>query len=279
MPKSVGGLWRKLDRALGFEIPENARAFLESQGDLAAWLTARDEDSRRQATIEARMIATVRNLQEHGLIPGGNEIDIDIGGDARWQLEDELYGPQPAPISVSQGPLELHTDSNKPSVQRVVITVDPRVSQGTLVRELKRVWPELIRREWMRQTRTPDDETIALLRFVCFEVDKNTTWRQRVNAWNRRYPQWPKDTDSNFAKAFRRAAKRLTGDMHGLEWAHNPLWNLDTSTLRTMTLNGDRRARETLGLKYAHMRAFKGVDRDKAQQVIRMLEEEDSDHG
>ena len=49
------------------------------------------------------------------------------------------------------------------------------------------------------------------------------TWRERLNGWNRQYPQWRFKDVRDFQGTFARAEQSLTGEKFGLEWFYNPV--------------------------------------------------------
>jgi hypothetical protein len=266
MPTTEAGLWKSIERELGIGLPAPVRQFCRAQGWVRDYLTGTDDDR-----VETRdyIAETIRNLRESGLWQGSEPEPIELtpAHDARWPLLKDLAdAPRAAhglpesdwaPIQV-QPVYIVHTDRRTapgiPSHQVLHIQVDPRVNYRRLTAELRRLWPELVRRGWVRRTRSLEDRSIALLRFVCLETPAESSWRDRMHRWNTRYPGWAYTDARPFQSAFRRAEQQLTGEPYGLEWFYNPVVRLPDAEARQLARQGDRAARAVFRRRSKKMR-------------------------
>lgn len=183
-------------------------------------------------------IETLRKLERAGL--GGTDYEpIDTPRDERWRLIADLntaYLAETDPetddrqwLPVTLEPL-LSLDTRPPSMS-VRITFDHRISLDALVKALRKTWPDLKRRGWVRRTRTLGDRSLALLRFICLEAPRDTTWRARMQGWNEAHPNWEFSNDRAFNSAFHRAERQLTGEKFSLDWFHDSIARLEADEL------------------------------------------------
>jgi hypothetical protein len=79
---------------------------------------------------------------------------------------------------------------------------------------------------------------VELLRFVCLEMSK-ISWRERLEAWNSRFPEWQYSSREAFVTAVHDAEHSLTGDRHGLAWFYDAKAKLGREELKALARQGD----------------------------------------
>ncbi len=226
-------LWRELEQRLGHPVPPEIRTFLSLEGGLAAYRDAEEPDKKR-AIVEA-MVDTVRHLWQSGAstIGYGEPIELVPDDDARWRLlielddeyraagaGDEEFRRSWRPLLAARGgPDQVYPFP----ASWVSLRFDHRLSQLAVIAGIRRLWPLLRERGWIRATRPLDERNLDLLRFVCLETEPENTWRQRLAAWNAAHPDRAYPDVRRFQTAFRRAEENLTDRRYGLVWFYNPL--------------------------------------------------------
>jgi hypothetical protein len=94
----------------------------------------------------------------------------------------------------------------------------------------------------------------ALLRFVCIENQPDTPWREMMQRWNEKYPDWRHKSVRDFRSRFLRYEKQLTGRAYGLEWFYSTAARVSLDSLGDMTI-GDLEDAEDRGEMTPEMRA------------------------
>ncbi len=250
-PRRVVTLWRGVESTLQAPVEPGIRQFCALQGWVDEYLAARDAEDRESATN--RIVLTVRHLRQAGLVLAGDALAPSLGVDGRWRLLQELDAAYHA--SASQAPdrgqpwqplliSRLLDLSFGPSGWRVQVSFDDRVSLRTLSGALRRAWPGLLARKWLRHSRPLEKRALSIVRFVCIEAVNEKTWRARWQAWNRTYPRWALPDVRQFERLFRRAELQLTGQRLGLEWYYDPLARMEFGELIQAHRTGVRGAQE-----------------------------------
>lgn len=243
-------LWQEAEKKLGFPVPSTVRSFCRRQGWVDMYLEAEEWEAKAD-TVEF-LVQIIRNLKVAGVIGEASyRVSPAPASDGRWALLQELnatyHDAQPeAPGSGEWDPIEvsrvvLSLDTYPPSTQ-VILRFDSRLSLQGLTNQLRRLWPDLIRRGWTRRTRPLEKRALALVRFVCLGTPAGSTWRERRGAWNKAHPAWNYPDVRAFERDFRRAERQLSGQRYGLEWFYEPGARLDLPALMRLRAKGDRQA-------------------------------------
>lgn len=132
----------------------------------------------------------------------------------------------------------------------VTLRFDHRISQRSLVAQIRAIWPRLLKGGFVRQTRPLKLKAVALVRLICLEMPPGTTWEKRLAVWNRRHGRkqddqgrpWKYGGVYPFQRDFRRAERQLTGEAYGLEYLYNPIARLTEEELTDRCKGGDRQA-------------------------------------
>ena len=218
-------LWEALEKRTRQPVPVEARRFLASLGTVACWRRASSASDRD--SLLGAAVAVVRALRESNLLHGEAlpiEPEQPAGrADGRWQLwralraratgeEDHRWSA----FTVAR----VYDFTGTPALQsqRIEVSFDARLSLGSVVGTLRRLWPRMREAEWLRQTHPLGARKLALLEFVCLEMAPDSDWRTIQTLWNERYPQWAIRSVRGFQSEFRRAEASLTGEEFGLEW-------------------------------------------------------------
>jgi hypothetical protein len=154
--------------------------------------------------------------------------------DGRWDLWLELRNranPEETPEWVPMTVRRVFNATGEPAIgdNRVELSFDHRLSQGAVVAAIRKLWPRLAASGWVHRTKRLADRNIALIRFVCLEVEPGTSWRAMLAAWNAARPAWSFGNVRDFQSAFHRVEKDLTDGEHGLEWFYSPRYRTATS--------------------------------------------------
>lgn len=250
-PSHVIPLWQAVEERLRARVPAEARRFYQLEG----WFGDYDlDDPAHRREVVNSLVRSVRHLRNAGLIGSAPDaLAPPVASDGRWRLLRDLNGayhrmaPEAPgdrrdwfPVSVSGPALNLDT---RPPTSEIILRFDNRVSRRTLIGALRRSWPELIGRGWLRRTRPLGDRALALIRFVCLETPPGTTWRSRLEAWDTVHPHWAYRRVRALERGFRRAEQQLTGEPFGLQWFYEPASRLNLPELFRAGAGGDRRAR------------------------------------
>lgn len=252
-PRRVAPLWRAVETELQAPVEPGIRQFCELQGWVGEYLTAQGAEDRESAMTQ--VVQTVRHLRQAGLVSATDALAPSLSADGRWPLLQELDAAYHA--SATQGPnnrplwrplriSRLLDVSVEPSGWRVQVSFDDLVSLRSLSGALRRAWPDLLARKWLRHTRPLKPRALAIVRLVCLEAVSEKTWRARWQAWNRTYPRWSVPDVRQFERLFRRAELQLTGQHLGLEWYYDPLARMDFDDLIRARWAGVRGARKML---------------------------------
>ncbi|MEE8421509.1 MAG: hypothetical protein V3S31_01890 [Dehalococcoidia bacterium] len=238
-PANERELWEDIAAELGFKVPDSWRRYARERGtvktaldttpDIAPGEWEKTGADRRRAHLEY-IVEDLGAMARAG-VPGG-PIAVTPAGDGRWRLIAELSeasqratGTPPAeqrpwaPITIERrAVLDFDTEQISPlRAGRVTISFDDRLSLRALVDELRRLWPELRDRGYVRRTRPLGERTIALLRFVSLRGEPDTPWRARREAWNESCREgWRLKDVRAFTTAFHRGEFQLTGVRQGL---------------------------------------------------------------
>ncbi len=187
--KSVGGLWRAVERELGFSVPPAARRFCQRRGWVGDWEQAEGDPKERSDTFR-NILDTCRDMHATGLIdaPSKEAIVPVVADDGRWELMRELRNdPDFQHVRIYQPPvLELSTSSVKPAPQSLPVRIefDGRLALSALIAELRAAWPEMKRRGWIVQSRPLEARMLALIRHVCLDSEPGTSWGKLRASWN-----------------------------------------------------------------------------------------------
>lgn len=221
-------LWAAVARELGSEIDERERRL----GDVQEQVDEFIEHPELQQDLLGQLSKEIaRAILRHRRDWGDPQATT---GDAYWELLRDLdraeleldghpgiYAWEPFEVSLALG-WSTWVESATRAQPRVSLTFDHRMSQRELMRQVRRIWPLLLKYDWIRQTRPLGDRAIALVRLVCLESADAVTWLERMRSWNEQHPENPYDDVRNLHRDFRRAEKQLTGDEYGLERFSNP---------------------------------------------------------
>ncbi len=218
-------LWEALGKRTCRPLPAEARRCLESLGTVARWRrsgSASDRDSLLGAAV-----TVVRALRESELLRGearAIEPEQPAGrSDGRWELWRALRARATAEDDQRWGAFtvaRVYDFMATPALQsqRIEVSFDARLSLGSVVGTLRRLWPRMRKAGWLCQSHPLGARKLALLAFVCLEMAPDSDWRVMQALWNERYPQWAMRSVRGFHSEFRRAEKSLTGEESGLEW-------------------------------------------------------------
>ena len=187
--------------------------------------SASDRDSLLGAAV-----TVVRALRESELLRGearAIEPEQPAGcSDGRWELWRALRARATAEDDQRWGAFtvaRVYDFMATPALQsqRIEVSFDARLSLGSVVGTLRRLWPRMRKASWLCQTHPLGARKLALLAFVCLEMAPDSDWRMMQALWNERYPQWAMRSVRGFHSEFRRAEKSLTGEESGLEWFYS----------------------------------------------------------
>jgi len=106
--------------------------------------------------------------------------------------------------------------------ERLELRFPFQISQKALIQFIRASWPEWKEEGLVHARRPLSDKAVALLRLVTLELPPEITWRERLEVWNERYPDWAVGNVRHFQRGFRRYEEQLTGQQYGLEWAYAP---------------------------------------------------------
>lgn len=224
MPTATS-LWTTLEERTGQPLPGEVRRCLECLGTVARWQKITAEQDREKLLRAA--VRLVQALRESGLLRAeGLQVEVESPSgrrDGRWELWRKLRACAGVAPDGQWSPFTLtriydFTADPALHAQRVEVSFDARLSLGSVVANLRRLWPGLRRAGWLRQSHPLGARSLALVEFVCTEMEPDTTWRAMLAAWNERYPLWRYRDARSFEKAFRRAEGSLAGEPYGLEW-------------------------------------------------------------
>ena len=95
----------------------------------------------------------------------------------------------------------------------MTVRFDYRLSPDALAAELKKYWPEMLRRGAVRRPSRLTERSLALLHFVCLELLPGMTWRQRMEAWNDSHSEWRHQHAQDFQGKFHRAEEAFIETM------------------------------------------------------------------
>lgn len=232
MPTSE--LFSAVSKQLEPPLGSQEREFLTRRLYVSEYDQATDKDGRDEAIADA-----VELIQQHRMSFGLNTtISEDIGGlgqlhGGRWALLAELrsrYAADhgranfvpPKPLTVGRG-LDL---SCFPHVSTLTITIDNGLPLQTLIKALRALWPQMYKAGDVRRTRKMEERKLSLVRFVCLEQPLESTWRQRLDAWNvwcrsHDHNDWTYESVRAFQKEFRRGEASISGASNGLEWFYD----------------------------------------------------------
>ncbi|CAN5539126.1 hypothetical protein BH24CHL1_BH24CHL1_20260 [soil metagenome] len=250
MPNPKTELWLQVKRELGYSVSPAVRRFCELRGWVSDW--EQDDDPKERADVVTELVKTCQHLRDAGLGEGGadEELAPPLTEDGRWELIRELRNdPDYRPIRISQPTaLELSLSDMKtaPQYQPVRVEFDGRVSLNALSAELRKAWPEMKRRGWVKQSRPLGSKALALIRHVCLDLEPGASWGERRRMWNERFPEWEYTSGQALSADFRRAETALTKETHGLEVHHNPWATADIREIKRAARAGDQRARHYL---------------------------------
>jgi len=239
----IEGLWDAVENK-GTLLTDGCRFLLRLEGLDDNWREARSPAEQRR--VVERVLELVGNLQISGFLPDVEDAEMVANpgarendeGDERWPLLRDLIAarrrelPTPSVAAQEWAPLMLTrvvSLGDFPLIShRVEITIDARLPLRSLKRELDALWQRLGQQRWVKRSRPIGPRGIALIRFVCFEGSREVTWRERLDAWNAKFPKATKadvamrfDDVRAFQKAFRRHEKQLTGHAYGLAWFYD----------------------------------------------------------
>jgi hypothetical protein len=233
----IEGLWQSVEKA-GARLTEPCQGFLRLQGLDDDWRDARSAAER--CGVVERVVEIVGDLQLSGLLPDAEDTEMvaNPGADERWPLLRDLIAarrrelPKSSVAARDWAPLMLTrvvSLADYPLIShRIEISIDARLPLRSLKRELDALWQRLGQQRWVKRSRPIGPRGIALIRFVCFEGSREVTWRERLDAWNAKFPKATKadvtmrfDDVRAFQKAFRRHEKQLTGHAYGLAWFYD----------------------------------------------------------
>lgn len=235
MHRSEAALWARIARAVTFAVPASWKQLIRDRDrDLDLDLvdgTLFDPIPERRDEFERLIIDEVLRMQRAGLSTAEAEPVAHVEpGDDRWKLIRDLR--QAAhPTSAPWAPLAVESIKDEAGIpaprRRIVISLDEAMSQDATVRELRRLWPTLIEQGSVRRTRPLEKRTLALLRHVCVEMPRDTTWRARWQAWQQRWegerPEWLFAGQRQLNTAFHKAELSLTGENGGLRPFYDPV--------------------------------------------------------
>lgn len=212
-------------RAVGVKhgaLSVKERQLLERLGHAETWAQAiddGDEDEAAETVVNAiEAVSAFRAVvSDETVVPYGTQPrSASIRRDRRWTLLEALHAhidPEAGrwtPVSVL-GTTRWHDVAYESDETRITIEFDSRLSLAALTSELTAIWPQLSRAKIVRRTRPLGDRAIALIRLVCLETPRGTSWADRLVRWNEKFPGWRYPNVSRFNSAFRRAERQLTG--------------------------------------------------------------------
>lgn len=240
-------------------MPPEVRRFLERAGVVAAWQRAAAATNGRERSVRValRLIAALSEFGALHLDRPLVELQSPSGRrDGRWELWQKLRcqagavaDPQWSPFTATR----VYDFTAEPALQaqRVELSFDARLSLGSVVGTLRRLWPRLREAGWVRQSHPLGARKLALVEFVCAEMAPDTSWRVILTAWNERYRRWPYRSVRGFEGDFHRAEESLTGERYGLEWFYrlqarpevrgSPTWSQAMAMSAAEAKDGDRR--------------------------------------
>ena len=106
---------------------------------------------------------------------------------------------------LSQG--RVTTTSTYPyNLHRIILEVDPHMDPKSLLALYREYRKELLPRRYRKLT----PKHLELVRF--WSVHRQGTWRNRMEAWNRAYPEWHYVEYRNFSRDCRQAYRSILGD-------------------------------------------------------------------
>ena len=100
---------------------------------------------------------------------------------------------------------------------------DVRCSLSEVQAQTARVWHHVVQRRWLRRSRPLGARKSQLIRYVCLDAPKGTTWRDRWNGWNAAFAEWAYADVRQFQSDFKRAELTLTGVPGALERLYEPM--------------------------------------------------------
>ncbi|MCK8113964.1 hypothetical protein [Anaerosoma tenue] len=220
-------LWSALDCRSPRE-----RVFLAEAGLVALLEQAKSDDARAAALKLARRVLDA--FRGNAPLPSRVVDTQDLGDvDPQWRLLHDLerargdyeseFAPEPTFV-VEHEPAHgiwLHFAGVIPPHGWVTIRFDDRLSLQAMYSKLQKAWPRLRAATDIKTRRSLGDRKLALVRFVCLEAAPGSTWRERTEVWNARYPEWSYRDALKLQNAFQKAAKTLTGDEKGLRWYYD----------------------------------------------------------
>jgi len=243
-------------------VPPEVRRFCRARGWVNDYFV--EEDSEDRSSVVRYVADTVRDLWDSGVLARESDsLTTSVASDGRWPLLRKLnaayHEREPdapgssnwSPVRVSRVALNFDT---QPTTSEVVVRFDSRLSVRALNTALRRVWPQLHRRGWLRRSRPLGERALTLLGFVCLETAPDSTWRQRLTAWNASHPDWTYSGVRAFERDVRRAEEELTGEGYALEWFYNALARLDLPELYRARRAGTKGARQLITRRLAQMR-------------------------
>jgi len=214
----------KIERQLGRSLQPAEWAVLSLRHS-ETYKEAAGDPLRQRDTVEIA-VELAQDLSKARWSPQDSYTPQSLPPDTRWQLLADLDAAYKAragqgvtsrfsPLRIEGFALDLGV---WPPAVFANVWFDSRLSHRALAATLRREWPELRRRGYVRQTRPLGSRTISLVRFVCLETEPATTWRDRLKKWRARFPtSWPYKDARAFESAFRRAEVALTGQKYGFE--------------------------------------------------------------
>jgi len=206
---------------------------LEKLGVISDFDSEVDDGKTEVADYAAHLLELARQCYatESALVESA-EVDSRLNG-GRWALLAELRSryaadhgdadfEPPRPLKISRG-LDL---SSHPHTSTVTITFDNGLPLKVLVGALRALWPQMRKAGYVRPTRKMQEKKLSLVRFVCLEQPPETTWRERMDAWNARcqergHDDWTYTDVRAFKGDFSKGEASISGASNGLDWFYD----------------------------------------------------------
>jgi hypothetical protein len=146
-------------------------------------------------------------------------------------------------VSGSTVRFDFQGGESPPELKRnVQVGFDDRLSLQEVIRLLRRYWPNLRTRGFVRTTHPLEKRKVELLRHVCLNA-QNVSWGERLRRWNQKHPEGRYRDTRAMITACRDAAESLTGYRNGLAWFYDKMVRMPRVELKALADGGDTAAK------------------------------------